>query len=85
MNNYCQECAETTGGRCSKHLIQTIWYPVITEMINISACTRCALCGQSENIVVQMPYGSRHDGDYICAKCISDLLDPVLDRARCDK
>lgn len=38
-----------------------------------SIIPRCLRCG-STVFLVRIPYGSAHDGEYICARCLDSLL-----------
>ena len=40
----------------------------------------CDVCGTSDVNCIVMPYGSRYDGSPLCANCIKELIDPILDR-----
>lgn len=77
----CNKVINSTSGQCSScspHLLGGVGVGEWT----FHSYSTCIYCGKSKSICVTLPYGSRYDGESICADCISSILDPILDRVK---
>lgn len=60
-------CRETTAGEMAVNVWTCSW--ASTE----DTRPKCLRCGRNE-FLTRIPYGSVHDGDYICSMCFDELL-----------
>lgn len=42
----------------------------------------CAICKKRSRFGDTMPYGSRHDGTYVCGECLDEHLGGALDKVK---
>ena len=56
-------------------------HPAALTVASIRAIKLCIRCGNPALFPAVLPYTSRYDSEIICGNCISELVDPAIDKA----
>lgn len=78
--NTCPDCNRLTGGYCWRH---STWPFISVESSGhwiYHPDPICARCRKPSPCTAILPYGSRYDGEHLCADCIKEIVDPEIDR-----
>ena len=79
-DNGCRDCQNATSGYCSRHFPTRATASWRMGRWQFNEFPVCIACGRPSEYEVTLPYDSRYDGDHLCANCIKELIDPLIDK-----